>query len=220
MVQYVISLFFKSAYCFGLSQSKSTHCGSVRLQSSSLGLITSLCFDAHESCLCAFHPCRAHPNYCTVLLNPHTDSGDCMAASDYKHPGWCCPFPSVFYAVVWGRIGEGMLSDCDNGWPWHQFPVSLFPVPHVAPSPLLPGYQTTIAALWPFSQVESVQTTTSLGLSRQWTQGPAGAHQHSHLVGQAWHIVHWESSQYDPVPPLNIVDLCCFWKSSSRQFMM
>lgn len=44
---------------------------------------------------------------CTVLLNPRADSGDCMAASDYKHPGWCCPFPSVFYTVVWGRIGKG-----------------------------------------------------------------------------------------------------------------
>lgn len=30
-----------------------------------------------------------------------------MAASDYKHPGWRCPFPSVFYTVVWGRIGIG-----------------------------------------------------------------------------------------------------------------
>lgn len=44
---------------------------------------------------------------CTVLLNPRTDRGDCTAASDYKHPGWCCPFPSLFCTVVWGRIEMG-----------------------------------------------------------------------------------------------------------------
>lgn len=126
------------------------------------------------------------------------------------------------YSTLWSEGGlgwGGVLSDRDGWlWPWHQFPASLFPA---APSPLLPGYQTTIAALWPSCQVESLQTTTSLGLSRQWAQGPAGAQQHSRLVRHAGHIVRRESesSQYDPVPPLSIVDQCS-WNSRAQQFMM
>lgn len=101
------------------------------------------------------------------------------------------------YSTLWSEGGlgwGGVLSNRDGWlWPWHQFPVSLFPVAPTALPPLLPSYQTTIAALWLGSQVESLQTTTSLGLYRQWAQGCTSAQQHRQSVRQPGHIVHHES---------------------------
>ena len=49
-----------------------------------------------------------------------TDSGDCTAASDSKHPGWRCPFPPRLLHCGLGedRFREGcchtVTSDCDR----------------------------------------------------------------------------------------------------------
>lgn len=89
----------------------------------------------------------------TIRYNSHTDRRDCMAASDYKHPGWWCSFPSWFYSVVWGRMGGGAVR------PW-RVTVTVTPVSCRFIScalrcslSLLP--ETTIAAFRPNSQVDA-----------------------------------------------------------------
>lgn len=137
--------------------------------------------------LCVFRLCRAQPT--KLLYSAQYYSTPVQTVETvWRHQiintqGGVVHFR--LYSTLWSEGGlgwGGVLSDRDGWlWPWHQFPVSLLPVPPAAPSPLLPGYQTTIAALWLSSQVESLQATTSLGLSRQWAQGPAGVRQHSRL---------------------------------------
>lgn len=92
----------------------------------------------------------------TLQCNPHADSRDCMAASDYKHPGWLL---SISVCILQCGLredwdGEGccqtVTGDRDT-----SFLSFYFPCPPAAPSPLLPDYQTTIAAFWPSSQVDS-----------------------------------------------------------------
>lgn len=113
-------------------------------------LVASFCFNANSHFCSCFISAQLNQiaTGCRILLNPPADRGDSMAASDYKHPRWHCPFPPVFSSAVWGRTGMwGVCSDWDGWlWPWHQFPVLLFPAP---PLLLLRGNQTTIAELGP-----------------------------------------------------------------------
>lgn len=78
-------------------------------QSSYLELITSLCFEAHEHIFVRTSLIQSSAKllHCALLLNLFADSGDSTATSDYKHPGWCCPYPSLFCTVVWRRLGMG-----------------------------------------------------------------------------------------------------------------
>ncbi len=96
------------------------------------------------------------------------------------------------YSTLWSEGGlgwGGVLSDRD-GWlrPWHQFPVSIFPVHPAAPSPLLPGYQTTIAALstkqpgWVFTgnHVTGTVKTMSVRPCRRAAAQPLGQARRAH----------------------------------------
>lgn len=76
------------------------------------------------------------PDCITVLYGrtPTHVSGDCVAAWNYKHPGWR-PLLGGFSGVVWkGFRWGGLLSDCD-GWPWQQLPVVF-----ISSAPLSPAF--------------------------------------------------------------------------------
>lgn len=113
----------------------------------------------------------------------------------------------------------GVLSDRGGWlWPWHQFPVVLFPVHSAAPSPLLP--ETTIAAFQPNSQVDTSAKNYVTGTIKTMSPRPCRrtvAQQLSHNVSARPDTL-FTMSQFDPVPLLSIVDQC--WKSRNQLFMI
>lgn len=113
----------------------------------------------------------------------------------------------------------GVLSDRGGWlWPWHQFPVVLFPVHSAAPSPLLP--ETTIAAFRPNSQVDTSAKNYVTGTIKTMSPRPCRrtvAQQLSHNVSGRPDTL-FTMSQFDPVPLLSIVDQC--WKSRNQLFMI
>jgi len=146
---------------------------------------------------------------------PPATRRDCLAASNYKHSGWCVPFPSVFYTAVWRRSGWGGVLSDRNGWlwPWHQLPVSLFPAARPPPCPIssapwLPNNNSCALAMqpcWVFwdcrdNEHEALQTHASTA-TRQ--------------ADRAYCSPGVESSQYDPAPPRSIVDQRCYEKGST-----
>lgn len=119
---------------------------------------------------CVFHLCIAQPSHYTLhsITTPTQTVETVWRRQIINTQGGVIHFH--LSSVLWseGGLGWGVVLSYRDGWPWHQFPVSLFPVPPTAPSSLLPANYMTIAALWPGSQVESLHISTSMGLSRQW----------------------------------------------------
>lgn len=156
----------------------------------------------------------------TLLLNPCADTGDCTAASDYKHPGWRWPFPSVFCTVVWGRIGMGR----GVVRPWRlTVTVTQASCLSISPASRCP----LSSAPWlPDDNSSAFDQAARLSLYRQprhWDcqdNEHKAMQQYSRSVSQARHIVRHESeSQYDPVAPPSIVDQFCFVKDLRTTFV-
>lgn len=150
------------------------------------------------------------------------DSRDRVAAvaADHKQPAGELSISELFLprsrdgcggGSGGGRIGgvdccQTMTGDRDTGF------LSLcFPCPALAParSPSLPDRRTTIAAFLaeqpgrlPYRQIRHWD------LRRQWASGPAGALPNSSSNWPGRSIVggESESSQYDPVSPVSVVD--------------
>lgn len=141
-----------------------------------------------------------------------------MAASDYKHPGWLL---SISVCILQCGLredwdGEGccqtVTGDRDTSFLSFYFPCP--PRCPLSSAPWLPDYNSSVLAKqpgWFFYRQP-----------RHWgcQDNERKALQARSSVRQAQHIVHHESesSQYDPIPPLSIVDQC--WKSRTQLFMM